>query len=515
MVNSFVTDKNITESNSISKSKKFPIVEALIVVLILLAFFITCIATNLALQPVWLDEVLVTDPAANLYFGKGFVSTAWQYQTKEEFWASNAPLHQVLLYHWMLVFGFNPVSVRSINFLLMAIAIAIIWFSVYRLKLVTTSQTRLMLVALLIGGGGITLNYIAGRYDCIGIVLFSGALFAYSLTSEWLRYLLLLTIGIFIPIAGIYLLPYAAILSFLVVVYFGRKFIKEVISLALGGGIGLVFLYILYATNGVAKVLLTSAGGHGLSGAIDKLSPNIGQAEFGEKLKFVITHIPQILAIRLMNLPKWFLDDPSFVALLLLLVGLIIYCHHEHKFRLRSVASFGLAIAVIVPLVLGILRDYPFYYSWMAYIPLAICVTSESSRLWSDRHFLPGRLLAIAVVTYACLPGLPMKIISSFHDQSWQRDYSQVEQFVTANISHKDRVYGDFEAYYPGRKTAEYILLPTYKDVISPQEKKEVSALIIRPENYQSVVNLFGGAWQETQSLQLPQPYDLKIYRKS
>ncbi len=175
--------------------------EITIVVLLLTVFVAANIATSSRLSTVWLDEVLLTDPAANLYLGHGFTSSAWYYQTKDEFWACNAPLHAVLLYHWMKLFGFSLIAVRSLNYGLMAISVLIIWLSVSRLNLVTFARSRIILVILLLLGEGVTFNYLSGRYDCLAISLFAAALFAYSIQSIWLRCILLLGIGIFIPIA--------------------------------------------------------------------------------------------------------------------------------------------------------------------------------------------------------------------------------------------------------------------------------------------------------------------------
>ena len=242
------------------KSKSLPINEGLVVTLILVGFILVNILISLTVQPVWLDEVLVADPAVNLYLGNGFTSSAWYYQPKEQFWASNAPLPQILLCHWLLIFGLNPVSVRSISFVLMAIAIFLIWLAVYRLNLVTSVGSRLTLIGLLICGAGTMENYIKGRYDCIGILLFAAIFLAYSIKSIWLRCILILAISIFIPIAGINLLPYGFMLAILLLIYLKRDFWRELLSLALGTGIGMIFLYVLYLTNDVAKVIFVSAG---------------------------------------------------------------------------------------------------------------------------------------------------------------------------------------------------------------------------------------------------------------
>jgi hypothetical protein len=203
----------------------------------------------------------------------------------------------------------------------MAIAIFSIWLAVYRLNLVTSVGSRLTLIALLICGAGTMENYLKGRYDCIGISLFAAILLAYSIEPLWLRCAVILAISIFIPIAGVNLLPYGLVLVILLLIYLKRQFWRESLSLALGTSIGVVFLYILYVTNGVAKVLLSSAGGHGLVGAVD---PNIvsqfDETDLATKVMYVLANLPNIFLSRIANLPNWFLRDPSFVALLVLLL---------------------------------------------------------------------------------------------------------------------------------------------------------------------------------------------------
>lgn len=55
-----------------------------ILLIILGLFLLINLITVDRFTTVWLDEVMFTDPAINLYFGNGFTSTAWFIQTKEE-----------------------------------------------------------------------------------------------------------------------------------------------------------------------------------------------------------------------------------------------------------------------------------------------------------------------------------------------------------------------------------------------------------------------------------------------
>ncbi len=497
------------------KSKSFPLNEGLIVSLILIGFILVNILISLNVQPVWLDEITVADPAVNLYLGHGFTSTGWQYQTKEQFWASNAPLHQILLYHWIFIFGLNPVSVRSISFVLMALSIFLIWLAVYRLKIVTSVGSRLALIGLLLCGAGTLENYIKGRYDAIGISLFAAIFLAYSIKSIWLRCLLILAISIFIPFAGINLLPFWLILAVLLLIYLKRDFWRELLSSSLGIGMGMFFLYVLYLTNDVAKVILVSAGGHGLAEAVDSdVVGQLGETDLAAKISYVLTNIPSIFLNRMSNLPRWFFQDISFVALLVILLGFAIYQYRSKTFKRNSVLSFGIAIAVIVPMFLGMLRNYPAYYSWMAYMPVAICIASLIPEVWQLNKL--WRFLSMVLIVVACLPGFPTRLLSAMDQPSLAEAYTKVEQFIDENINPGDRVYSDFEAYYAlQHKQVDYVLLPTYQDMMTDQEKQELTALIVKAEDYPQILDLVGGDWVKKAELLEKPPYTLDLYRRN
>ena len=85
---------------------------------------------------VWLDEIRFKDPAANLVEGHGLTSTAWEFQSAQELWAGNAPLHTWLLVLWIKMFGLTPTAVRAVNFVYIAIAALLLWVGVRRLGLI-------------------------------------------------------------------------------------------------------------------------------------------------------------------------------------------------------------------------------------------------------------------------------------------------------------------------------------------------------------------------------------------
>jgi hypothetical protein len=490
--------------------------ETMVVTILLIAFVVLNITISERSWNVWLDEVMFTDPAANLLLGNGFTSSAWFFQTKHEFWAGNAPLYAIVLFHWMKLFGFSPVAVRSLNYVLMGIAVLTLWMSAYRLDLIRSSAYRLALIAMLLLSEGVSLNYLGGRYDCLGILLFACMLLTFSVSSLWMRCALLLCISIFIPIAGIHLLPYAIVLGLLLFVFTKWTYIKEFISAGIGLTLGVLFLYLLYLTNGVANVFfIRSIGGFMLSSTIRDSS--VTKASDAEKIHYVLTHVHEILGTRLANFAEWFGRDKSFLFLIIIATGLLAYVIKDHQFRRCSLLSFGLLASVIIPIVLGILRDFPISYSWMSFIPLCVCMCSTIDEL--SKNIKPGivSLLIMVILIGIGTPGYPYRLYSTFRD--WDnRDYTLVERFIDENIMKGDRAYSDFGPYYAIKRKADEVYLPTYLDVITPKERDCINVLVRNDSekmvSLEEAISIIGGEWYNTnQSLNLAS-YNLKIFRR-
>ena len=471
-------------------------------------------AISLDLQPVWLDEVTVADPAVNLYLGRGFTSTGWQYQTKEEFWASNAPLHQILLFHWLKAFKLSPLSVRSMNFVLMAGIILMTWLSVVRMSLVRTWQGRLAMLALMTCTAGLTFNYCAGRYDCIGILLCVTIFFAFSLEREWQRWGTMVAAATFIPMAGVNLLPYVALMGGLCVAMFGLRYVRELGFVALGIVIGGSFLYMLYATNDVARVILTSAGGHALHDVVDKSSA-VNDADASHKVLYTLTHLPVMLAMRLKDLGNWYTHDRSYMALSLFVVGSAAYAYRQRALPRVSVLTFGAAAALLVPFGLGLARNYPFYYSWMSLIPLAITAGHLISRRFETGSAVWERFALAGLMLFACYWGMPQRLVRMYQEAELKSPYERMDAFLAANTREGDAAYADFEPYYGLIARTRYTLLPTYKDMLSETERKELSLIVVRKQNADVAQQIVGGQWHKTAELNEPVPYDLVVYRRN
>ncbi|MCP6763056.1 MAG: hypothetical protein NHB32_30760 [Fischerella sp. CENA71] len=457
--------------------------EVILIIVLCILFLLVGLVIASRIEPVWTDEVMFTDPPNNLYFGKGWISTAWYYQTKEEFWAGNLPLHEIILYHWLKIFGFSLTAVRSMNYFLIVASVLMLWLSVIRLKLINSPWSRIALICLILSSSGISFSYSSGRADSIAITVASAALLAYTITSPWLRCVTLACIGIFIPIAGLQLLAYVIVLCGVLVFYLRKLLIKELVSLGIGAVLGIIFLYTLYFTNGVwFKFILSTFGSQHI------LTGQVAQAIVQGDDKGIL---------KILSLQKVFIIDFSTAFLHLLTLTLVIYQLLKRQFKFYSLISFGFVGGLFIPLAIVIAGKYPHYYTWMAFIPMAICICSEL-----DNFSLSGskkwiNLTVVLILLIASLGGFPAK--ASLAINEWEtRDYANVEAFVQKNVKKTDWVYCDYGAYYAAYKSAELVFLPSYARMLSKEEKQKITTLIINPNNLKEITNKLGGDWRDT-----------------
>lgn len=483
--------------------------ELAVVAVILTAFLLACYFVTLKVTPIWLDEVTVADPAINFVLGNGFVSTGWQYQPKEEFWASNAPLHQFLLVGWLELWGVSPVVARSINYFYAIIMGLLIWGACKRSGLVKTSISRVCLLFSILGAAGVSTNYVSGRYDPIGMLLVSMLFFLFTYPDSLKKWLTVLCVSMFLPIAGINLLPYCFLVIGLLFFFTPKKtLLRFSFTMGIGIFIGLSVLLAIYYYNGVMGRILESAGGHGLSGAVGESAGGVQAGGVGDKVNWVISNIGIIIENRFQNLTQWYLINRSY---LILLAGMC-YCifmawRSPSKNKIIVMALF----AVFVPLVMGGLRNYPFYYTWMAVIPMAILFYATLSEI-PKHHTLFVAIIFSVVIVY---PGYGRYFIKSLVNGNSLKDsyYISFEE-IKSELKQDDKVYASFSAYYPTVQTVDYVLLPTYKDMLTAKEKSEVNVLIVPAEKFEQEKALFGGDWKLIKTSNLQHPYNLSIYRK-
>jgi hypothetical protein len=449
----------------------------------------------------WLDEVMFVDPAANLFFGKGFTSCTWPLQPCDAgFWAGYPPLYPALLYVAMRVFGFGPVSVRIVDYVLATVAVLALWLAVARLGLIATRRARLWLVALLLLGYGMVFCYRSARVDCVGFALAAAIALACSIRTVWLRCGVIALLALLLPLTGLQMLLYAVLMTGLLAVYRGRELRRELVSAAAGLLAGTATLYALYTAAGVWPSFVgDTIRSHSLAGRDFSLARTLRQyhRNFGGMYK-----------------------DPSFVLLLVLAIDLAARQWSRGEAVARSPLGFALVVVIIIPTALFLTGVYPVYYDWMAYVPVSvgICAAVSAARPGSGRLTQAGLALVCAV-------GLPL--VFSWMAVDWaDRDYARVEATLRDAITADDRVYLDYSAYYAVKPRAAAVFTD-HSPPLTPSASAAIDALVIRPAELDAVARAVGGRWRATGttiqsrtggdagvSIWGPR-YDLAVYRRA
>jgi hypothetical protein len=436
-------------------------------VAICLFFLAISLATASRYPPVWIDEVQFTDPAVNLVLHRHFSSTVWIVQRGNEFWAGNTPLYTLILAGWLEVFVVSALAVRSLNSVLMVVAIGLLWELTRRNRWISRPDLRLALCTLLLTAHGMVFSYRMGRYDVVGLVLFAAAALIWTEQKGLTRYVLLGLCGALVPWAGLQLLPATVAYCALLLGFIGWSAAPAIVAIIAGSGAGSLALYTLYKSRGVwgAFRLSTTAVG------------TIGQS-FGTKL---------------LSVPAAYFHDKSFTLVLAAAILLALSDRRKLLAWRENLLVFGLVAALLIPGFLAALGKFPLYYSWMVFVPLAIAVLGELQDVTAG----PARRAVCAMLLVAGLIGLPPRIAAVMWNWN-SMSPKTTEDFVASNLTPRDVVIADFKTYYPVKLRCKALYAPTYVQMMTPEENRTVSALLVSPQQYAMVARAVGGNWRDT-----------------
>ena len=443
----------------------------------LLAAFLTINLLTASLSPtVWMDEVMLADPAINLHLFGRFVSSAWYAQSDNAFWSGYPPLYSLLLWAWLWIAPITPTGIRSLNLFLMTLACLSFWSALTSTRFVKTQAARLVFVMLLLCGFSTSFSYRSGRPDTLGVLLVSVlALLAVSKPSGR-RLAGFFCIGMLLPWAGLQLVAYVAILAALATAVTWK--IPRV-SLVLAGGVvtGAAALGLLYTLQGTLASYFASAQPHTMMAA-------------GQVAPSPLAIIRKMIATN---------DYSSFdfgTLLLLPAVGLAAWMTLREPRENRPLLLFFLLAAIAVPPILRLLGKYPIYYFWMSFIPMSVLAAFVVDRRDSLGKLATG--VAVTLIGSALLLGLPTRIVLAFAEANG-RNYEEVSAYVTSALKPDDRAYIDFAAYYPARLRAGQVYLPSYIDVMSAAERRDVNVAVLTggvDGAADFLAREFGGEWE-------------------
>src|SRR5258708_24875825 len=303
------------------------------------------------------------------------------------FSADYPPLYPAVLGLWIKLTGLSPTGVRSLNHVLITLVALLAWIGVLRTKVVGEGRHRVLLGALVALGYGMGRSYRTGRPDTLMALLVAGLFVLFTVRAPRWRYAGLAIVSSFLPLVGMQSLPYASMMLVLLLVFLGRQYVKELLSIALGLGAGAVALVGLYVLNGAYDTFVATLRSEVAGSLMNAL---LGQGKFHHQ-----NTVPKDLSL-----------------LVLAMAGIALLWKElrtEHR-ALRAPLIFAMTALVVIPIGMIAVGKFPTYYAWMVYLPLAVGVTSSLS------SSLPGGAAAraaAALVGAACFSGLPLQLASS------------------------------------------------------------------------------------------------------
>lgn len=445
--------------------------------LALSALFLVANGLTLTSYPsVWVDEVQFADPAVSLVRGEGFTSTAWFAQDSQGFWAGNVPLYTIFLSGWFWLFGVSPAVGRSFNLVLFLAFLWTAWAFLKRSALVPREHWRLGFVALLICAHGLVFSYRTGRYDCLGMLWFGLAALVWTTAPGAQRTASLILLGALMPWTGLQLLPAAALLGALLLLFLRREALTRVALVWSGVLLGGAALWWFYASHGVWAAFRASTSAIGVIGH-----------SWIEKIQ---------------SLPAVYTADKTRLIVLILALALVWLGRRNRPFL------FGLSAAVLFPAAMQIAGKFPIYYGWMALLPLMVGVfgllATEFRRISSMQ-----RAAAVVALVAAAVIGLPLRLWALSAGAA-DRSPASVSAFVRAHVRPDDVAVADFKAYYALREMTLRPFAITYLPAIRTEERDRVTVLIVKPLDLQAVQHVIGGKWLSTGAKAAPrQPNSL------
>lgn len=410
---------------------------------------------------VTIDEVAYSDPAVNLVMNGSFASSAWYAQPKEEFWASNTPLHQILLAGWLKAWGFSIYSVRGFSALMTCSAGFLFWLFLRRTGLIAAPLYGYLFLIAYGSGYGMSLWMRSGRPDptCLVIASLFCLMWNNKKPTRWLVFL-----GAAAAWAGLHLVVWLVILgtALAAVDYAGTA--PKLLASGAGMLAGAVALAALYWRKGVLDSFANSILPHTVLGNMGIQLPAAPPDSLWPPRQF--------LGIAAGDYSIWVLLVAFTVFAVVALVT---------RDRLSIRVSIW-CVSALIGTCIGFyyLGVTPQYYSWMLFVPLAAAtyVLASQSAVTSCPRKSKIILLVAALTTLASATGIPRRIIKTEAYGALMSQSVLAEKLEPlAGEAHCALV--DPIAYYAMKRPGRIVLTGLYEYSLSEQEKENCDVVIV------------------------------------
>jgi hypothetical protein len=464
------------------------------VLLIVAALFVFDLFTCNLYPAVWCDEVLFSEPAVNYVQHGSFTTTVWEFQPGNTFPVVNCPLYSLALVPWLSVAGTSLPAIRSFNYALIALAAVLMWLVSWRFELVNNSAARILMLGLFHFGYGMSFAFRCSRPDILALNCLLVFLLSFGINRSLPRYVILFLCSAVTVWIGLQVALYACLACAAAWFFFRRPHLRELVLVAGGMVAGVCSLFILLKMKGVLSYFLPIVVG--MMGKHYAHSAHVTLA--GALLKW--------LRVTLMC----YLENFTTVLLVPAIIAALVIAGNHFRNRTVFVIRYCMSLIFATPALFNVIGHFAFYYSYMLFVPAFIAIFVAFSELSIAPPAEIPRWLKpsiFVVVMASTLIGLPLRLAITL-STSKLVSRGKMQRLISSQITQQDVVFSDYAPFFEVKNAAAIVYAPYYSSALSttpisghdftPEEKRSITALVIRPEQAGKLTDFFGGQWEPT-----------------
>jgi hypothetical protein len=462
------------------------------------------------------DNPGYTDPAASYVLGQGFTSGCWYFQGCDEFWAGNVPLHQFLLIPWFKAFGFSSASVKALNMLYIVLGMGLLWLGMVRGRLIATARWRLGAIAFFLVSDSSLSLAISGRPEPLCLLIACAAWFFLSLERRAYRWGGLAGCGLLAPWAGLHLAAFFAFAGIGTVLFYQKRYWKEVLALAAGGVAGSVALLGFYRHFGMLDMFIVN------------ICPHMS-------ISFVMAAQKTDAYIKWITLIKsWGWRLGGFGASSLLFAAFLSIWVSATSFltgRSRRLAALNIGCITGLPALFIAAGVFPRYYGVFLMLPITVTLFGLlSAGVMRDRRgsgaiqFLPWISLLLPGAYLWCI------VIQAWPAYCSGRD-ENINAFVKKVVRSEDVALVDPKLWYAAKPRVKKTFSGLWKVQAGVSKNRDELSVVITSSSDSAtcsdLLSSLPGKWQSTgEQLQVPDfqrfyrsnkhntPFCYEVYRR-
>jgi hypothetical protein len=471
---------------------KTPHLEVIWLVIITGFLLLLDVATYNDFPAVWVDDISFSEPGINFAKYGDFTTTVWQFQPPNTFPIVNCPAYCQAVAVWQKLFGTTLFSVRIFNYTLISVAGILLWVILRRTRLVDSPLLRLVLIATVHLGYGISFSYRSSRPDILGLICLLLIILALGIRRPRMKDFCLLGLGAACVWVGLQVALYAWFACLAGWLILKKTGFRQLVVLSLGMGIGVGMLALFLASQGMLGHFLVS-----MSSVVGKRYAEVGSISLADSIWNIFTR----------GLGSY-VQDFSVLPLIGGLLIMLPVAWPSLSVAGRRLACFGLTLFFVTPMLFNLVGHYTIYYSYMLFVPITVTFFATGSELQTVKTLSHRRWLTFGMIVTAgasITVGLPMRLaIASAYFNITPR--SDIQQIIRNNLHSTDIVFSDFQVFFEVKQVAREVYtrnssmeLLTYNkpgNTFTEDEKRAFTVLVIPADSIDSYSRLFGGQWK-------------------